>query len=134
MKSLLHSDNRAGTVNYESTVAVKSTNVPGVTFTVSRMSFGRRMELFRLIREIAANLAYLDASSDFREQVEATLLEQEIENLYLRWGLVKIDGLSIDGEPATTELLLERGPDELAREIAASIKTQCGLTEVERKN
>ena len=134
MKSSLHSDKRAGTVNYESTVEVKSENLPGVTFTVSRMSFGRRMELFRLIREIAANLAYLDASSDFREQVEATLLEQEIENLYLRWGLVKIDGLSIDGEPASTELLLERGPDELAREIAASIKAQCGLTEVERKN
>ena len=134
MNSSWHLDNQAPAVKYASTITVTSMALPGVTFTVGRMSFGRRMELFRRIREIAANLEYLEASTDFREQVEATLLEQEIENLYLRWGLVSIDGLAIDGQPATSELLLERGPETLAREIVASIKAECGLSDAERKN
>ena len=32
--------------------------------------------------------------------------------MYLAWGLVNIEGLTIDGEPATAERLIERGPDE----------------------
>ena len=134
MNSSWHLDNHPPAVKYASTVSITSSAMPGVAFTVGRMSFGRRMELFRRIREIAANLEYLEASTDFREQVEATLLEQEIENLYLQWGLVSVEGLAIDGQPATLELLLERGPEHLAREIVASIKAECGLSEAERKN
>ena len=134
MNSSSRSDDQHPAVTYTSTLTVNSLVFPGVAFAIGRMSFGRRMELFRRIREIAANLEYLEASADFREQVEATLLEQEIDGLYLRWGLVGIDGLAIDGEPATIELLFERGPEPLAREIVASIKAECGLSDAERKN
>jgi hypothetical protein len=54
--------------------------------------------------------------------------------MYLQWGLVKIDGLVIDGEAASTAQLLEKGPEDLAREVVGAIKEQCGLTEAERKN
>ena len=59
MRFLSHSDKvkssseAARPVTFESTVTLDSKSVPGVRFTILRMSFGRRMELFRQIREIA---------------------------------------------------------------------------------
>jgi hypothetical protein len=129
--SSLHSDN---VFSYRSFVALKSDTTPGVSYTVLRMSFGRRMELFRLIREMAAKLPYLDASTELQEKVEANLLSQAIDELYLRWGLLEVRGLSIDGESATVESLIACGPEELTKEIVAAVKAQCGLSEEERKN
>jgi hypothetical protein len=134
MKSMLHLDDLAAPVRYESTVNVLSRCSPGVTFTIFRMSFGRRMELVRRIREISGRLKFLESSSEFEEKVEANLLAQQIEELYLRWGLAGIEGLTIDGELANTDLLIEKGPEELSKEISIAVKGQCGLTEQERKN
>ena len=126
-----HSDNP---VHYASTVRIQSDVMPGVSYTVYRMSFARRMELLRMIRDVGAKLNYLEASHDFVEKVEANLLSQSIDELYLKWGLVAVHSLSIDGEPASSGSLLANGPDELAREIVEAIKAQCGLSEEERKN
>jgi hypothetical protein len=57
-----------------------------------------------------------------------------VERLYLLWGLVRIEGLTVDGEPATPESLAAAGPEALCREIAAKVKAETGLTEAERKN
>ena len=92
------------------------------------------MALCQQIREIAPKLEFLEAGSEFAEKVEANLLGQEIENLYLRWGLAGVEGLSIDGGAATVELLIARGPETLAKEIVAAIQAECRLTEEERKN
>jgi hypothetical protein len=66
--------------------------------------------------------------------MEATLLKGEIERVYLEWGLDQIEGLEIDGEAATIESLVERGPLDLAEEILGRIKAECGLNQAERKN
>ena len=134
MSCSLHSVKSGTDVAYESTVRIESQSCPGVTFRVVRMSFARRLDLFRRIREISANLPFLEASSEFRERVEASALGQQIEELYMRWGLAGIDRFTIDGEPATLDLLIEKGPDELCKEIVSAIKSQCGLSEEERKN
>jgi hypothetical protein len=140
MKSLLHLDDRERTgarapqSNYESTVMVHSKAIPGVTFTISRISFGRRMELCRRVRDIGQKLEFLEAGDHFHEKVEANLLSHEIDKIYLEWGLVSVEGLLIDGEPATADLVLSTGPEVLTREIVEAIKSQCGLSEEERKN
>jgi len=54
--------------------------------------------------------------------------------VYLEWGLEEIEGLTIDGEQATPQALIEKGPMDLAREILGRIKRECGLSEGERKN
>lgn len=134
MRFSLHSDKGEAGFLYESTAVFESSSSPGVRFRVRRMSFARRLELFRRIRDISANLPFLEASSEFRERLEANALSQEIEELYLRWGLAGIERLTIDGEAANLETLIERGPDVLCKEIVAAIKLQCGLSEEERKN
>ena len=140
MKSLLHLDDReiAGSrspvSNYESRIVFQSDTVSGVTFTINRISFGRRMELCRRVRAIGQKLEFLEAGDHFREKVEANLLSHEIDQIYLEWGLVGVEGLTIDGEAATEESVAAKGPEALTKEIVEAIKSQCGLSDEERKN
>lgn len=123
-----------GPLHYDSVLWIDSKAAPGVRFSIQRVSFGRRLELSRRIREISRKAEFLQASTELHEKIEANILAQEIDAMYLKWGLASIDGLTIDREPPGAELLLEKGPEELAREVVAAIKAQCGLTETERKN
>ena len=119
---------------YESVVSMESSVAPNVRFTIYRVSFGRRMELSRRVRELSRKAEFLRAGPEIQEKIEANILAQEIDAMYLTWGLVSIEGLAIDGEPATADRLLEKGPEALVREVVDAIKAQCGLTEPERKN
>lgn len=119
---------------YESVLVIRSKAMPTVTFAIKRVSFGRRMDLSRRAREISRKAEFLEAGSQLGDKIEAGILTQEIDTMYLAWGLVSIQGLTIDGEAATADSLLEKGPDELTREVVDAIKAQCGLSEVERKN
>ena len=106
----------------------------GVKYRIRRMSLTGKIELARKVREIGRGVEFLEASGDPREKLEAAVLAGEIDRAYLEWGLEAVEGLSIDGEPATPALLIERGPLGLAMEIVARIRGECGLSEEERKN
>ena len=90
---------------------------------ISKMSFVRRMDLIRGIRELSLKCEFLNA-----------LLASEIDRLYVSWGLQELIGLEVDGVAATPELLASRGPEDLFREAVSVIKAECGLSEEERKN
>ncbi len=119
---------------WESRVWHDAEAVNGVRYEIVRVSFGRRIELARRIREIGRKAEYLEASEDVREKLEATVLGAEIDRAYLEWGLVSVEGLRIDGAEATPEALIDRGPVDLAVEILGRIKSECGMSEDERKN
>lgn len=121
-------------MEYQSTLTVESRSHPGVRFRVYRMSFGRRLDLLRRVRELSAKAEFLEAGEDPREKIEATLLVGEIDRLYLLWGLAGVEDLEVDGLKATPELLVEAGPEPLCREILAAIKAEAGLSEEEQKN
>jgi len=121
-------------MNYETTRTINSETCIGVTFSVHRMSFGRRMELTRRVRELSHRLEFSQAGADLKDKIDAALLAAEIDRLYVEWGLVRIDGLELDDAPATPESLFESGPEQLCREAIAAVKAECGLSEEERKN
>jgi len=121
-------------VTYESVVEVESKIVPGVRFTVARMSFGRRVELMRRVRELGRRMEFLEAGEQPGEKMEAGLLQAEIDRLYVAWGLRAVSGLVLDGGQASPELLVEAGPEELFREALAAVRAETGLTDEERKN
>jgi hypothetical protein len=125
---------RSGVMRYDSILEMESKSAPGVKFAIHRISFGRRMELSRRVREISRRAEFLAASTELHEKIEANILAQEIDAMYFEWGLVSVEGLVIDGEPATAAQLLEKGPEDLAREVVGAIREQCGLSEAERKN
>ena len=122
-------------MQYESEIEVESTAAPGVRLAVRRMSFARRLELTRRVQELAKKLAFLsagEASAD--NEAEIALLAAEIDREYLSWGLARVEGLEIDGEPATPASLVEAGPEELVREALLAVRREAGLNEAERKN
>ena len=120
-------------MNYESILERESQTMPGVTLVLAKMSFGRRVELTRRLREIAQKVEFLEAG-DAREKIDAALLTCEIDRLYVLWGVKEIRGLELDGAPATPESMAAAGPEELFREAVAAVKAECGLTDAERKN
>jgi hypothetical protein len=120
--------------HYESTEAVESRAWPGVRLTLRRMSFTRRVELMRRIRELAGRMEFADAGPRAEDRMEAGMLQAEIDRIYLEWGLAGVSGLEIDGEPATADLLIDRGPEELVREALGALKASAGLSDAERKN
>lgn len=121
-------------MNYDSVVLVTSRLRDGVSFTISRMSFGRRVELMGRVRDLASKLEFFEAGSGNKDRVEADILSAEIDQLYLRWGLREVSGLTIDGRPATPDLLASSGPEDLFVEALNAVKSECGLSEAERKN
>ena len=120
--------------NYASDAVVKSRVVPGVTFTISKMSFGRRVELMRRIRELARRAEFLAAGEASGDKMDAALLHAEMERLYVAWGVKAIVGLAVDGLVAGPELLTEAGPEGLFREALAAVRRETGLSAEERKN
>lgn len=99
-----------------------------------RMSFARRVELMRRIRELARQAEFLRAGDDPGEQMDAVLLRAQIDRIYVDWGVERVQGLVLDGAPATAEGLAEAGPEELFREALDAVKRECGLSDEERKN
>ena len=57
-------------MNYESWLERESRTTPGVTFLLAKMSFGRRVELTRRLREIAQKVEFLEAG-DAKEKIES---------------------------------------------------------------
>ncbi len=121
-------------MDYESTIDIPSKVAPGVAFVVARMSFERRLELMRQVRELARRAEFLAAGQEPAERMDAALLQAEIDRVHLRWGLRSISGLELDGMPATPDLLAERAPEALFREALAAVRAETGLSAAERKN
>jgi hypothetical protein len=121
-------------MSYDSVTWCDSAALPGVRYAVARMSFGRRIELARRMREIGRKAEFLEAGNDAKDKLEAATLAAEIDRAYLEWGLTAVEGLQIDGNAASPEAVIDKGPAELAGEILSSVQQECGLSEVERKN
>jgi hypothetical protein len=121
-------------MTYESLKDVESKIAHKVTFRVARMSFARRMELMRQIRELARRIEFLEAGQELGEKMEAALIQGEVDRVYLMWGLVEVSGLEVDGAAATPTALAENGPEDLFREALAAVKAETGLSMAERKN
>ena len=120
-------------MDYESVTTIESKRA-GVRLHVRRMSFGRRLELLRRVRDLARKVEFLEAGKPAGEQMDAGVLRAETERMLVLWGVAGISGLQVDGAEATTEALVERGPEDVFREALAAVRREAGLTEEERKN
>ena len=119
---------------WQSRRTVASKTAPGVEFVIARMTFGRRVELMKRVRDLAIRLEYFEAGREDKNRIEASLLSAQIDRLYVEWGVERILGLEIDGEPATPLSLVDSGPEDLLREALEAVRAECGLNEQERKN
>ena len=121
-------------MEYSSSRTVQSREYPCVCFTIARISFGRKLELTRRVRELGRLIEFQQAGQSLADRLDVAIAGAEIDRLYLEVGLIHVHGLHIDGKPATKESLIEAGPDRLCREIVSEIRRECGLTAEEIKN
>ena len=134
MSSILPSLKSEAEHSYDSALWFDAESAAGVRFAIARLTFGRRLELARRIREIGRKAEFLAAGADARDKLEGAVIGAEVDRAYLEWGLLAVEGLTIDGEPATPLAVVEKGPLGLAMEILGRVKAECGLNETERKN
>jgi hypothetical protein len=118
---------------YQSLLWLESNHIPGVRYAIRKISLGQRLELAKRAHELSLKHEFLRAGN-VAEKLEASLTDLLVARLYLEWGLAQIEGLEIDGKPATPEMLITSGPEMLANEILHSIRSQLELSEDERKN
>jgi len=121
-------------LQYLSTDWVDSTVMPGVRYLVRRVSLVLRTEITRRVKKLLAELEYREAGDSLEDRLSAALVAGQVDLAYLDWGLVRVQGLEIDGCEATVQTLLESGPEALSQEIAKVIRDRCRVTEPERKN
>jgi hypothetical protein len=119
--------------SYASLLWYESKTVQGVRYAIRRVSLSQRIELTKRARELSMRNEFLKAG-DAPEQLEASLADLLVRRLYIEWGLAELTGLSVDEEPATVEVLIDKGPEALADEIISAIREQLSLSEEERKN
>jgi hypothetical protein len=90
--------------------------------------------------EEQAPLGTVDFPDDqFRELVKfgerAKAIDvRELTPIAIGYMLQGIEGLTIDGEPATIDLVRQRGPDSLYAEIADAVRHEIELSTEEREN
>ncbi len=111
----------------------RSHTMPAVRFAVKRISLASRLELTKQLRKLTLRYEFLNAG-DTSDQLEAALSDLLVRKLYIEWGLAEIQGLAIDGEPATAALLIQKGPENLTAEIISDIREEIEFSEDERKN
>lgn len=122
-------------MNYESTTVFDSKALPGVRVRLRRISFGARLELARLLRDALERIdRAMSAPPGEARDAQAAGLAAEADMICLRWAVCGIEGLEIDGQAATVESLIERGPEPLVVETIERVRAECGLNEQERKN
>jgi hypothetical protein len=141
-------------ISLKSKNTIESKTVPGVTFTIRTLNriqrarrdlpvMATRQHLSGLIREygpLQENPKRTPAQDQRLALIEAEyswLQDQEIYPSVMRAGVVSIDGLEIDGKPATADSLIESTGadyDELIEEIYMACSAAAGLTPTETKN
>ena len=131
--SKLATPSQRSSINYESQLTFESESVPGVEFSIRRMSFLQHLDLTGRLRQLVLKNEFL-AAGELTDQLEAKMANALVQKLYIEWALADLAGLSIDNEPATIERLLEKGPLELINEISKVIRSETELSEPERKN
>ncbi len=119
--------------DYSSLVWHDSRTVPGVRFAIRRISLGQRIELTKSVRELALRYEFLK-SGEPADQLEASLSDLLVRKLYIEWGVAALEGLQINSQTATPEMLIESGPELLSHEIVEKIRAELELSEEERKN
>ena len=124
---------RLPNTNYKSVAWIDSTSFPGVRFAIKKVSLGERIELTHRLQDLLLKHDFLQAGT-LSEQAEAGLAELLVQNMYLNWGLLAVEGLKIDGRTASAQLLIESGPAQLCAEIFDSLRSRLELSEAERKN
>lgn len=110
-----------------------SKTLPGARFAIRRVSLGARLELTSRARELALKHEFLRAG-DAADQLEASLADLLVKQMYLEWGLHALEGVCVDGKKLCPAEVVKKAPEFFSDEVLDALRAELGLTEDERKN
>lgn len=137
--------------DFDPTQRFESETLPGVSFTVRKMSEAERSS-FRLMQadahgriqdlvdEVAQLAAVSSESRNSRRIATANreidmILKNEVNHTWVKWGLESVDGLNVRGVPATTDhIATGTCPSEFYEEVLERIKKVAQMSDAEIKN
>lgn len=132
-------------MNYRTRITIQSQTIPGASFTILRMSDGRRAALresaapfLHDVRLLVAEIETIgedETSNSPQEKAQVRTLRdridvanQAVNREWLRCALVSVDGFTIDDQPVTLENLLSDAPEDFRSEIVDAIKKAASLS------
>lgn len=141
---------------FDSHVKVTSEKCAGVTLVINKRTEGRRIQLrldmapiqekMESVLERLRSLPEPPESGDDTRTAEQKkqyaavvaeyfrVQEDEIQPAWVKWGLVRVEGLTVDGREVTSpDEFIELAPPELYAEAVEAIKASLGLTAEQKK-
>lgn len=134
---------------HETTRRAESTQFPGVSIILKKMTEKRRQDLRKLlgahnarVRQIIREQAELEKQDDATRDMAKWLdLQDEFDGLmldkinpvWITWGVKQIEGLEADGKPLSVDDW-EEWPSALVNEVVEAVKAESELNGTERKN
>ena len=98
------------------------------------MTFGRRIELMRQVRDLAARLEYFEAGRDAKNEYGGQSSGRRDRPALHSVGRGGDSRADTRRRPCHCRRLMDSGPEELFFEALTAVKAECGLDENERKN
>lgn len=150
-------------MNFETKVKIESKTCEGVTFTIHRLTEGKRIEITRKLLSAFSEIEKLrvEAAQKYQQLrpfiaagdqpgneldtvalAEVQIIRDRIDGIeadqimpiFVEELLVEVNGLTIDGVNADKEATIKNGPRELYQEIVEAINEERGLTPTESGN
>ena len=120
------------TYEYASLAWHESQAVPSVRFAIRRITLTQRLELAKRIRDLSLREEFLKAGGT-PEQLESSICDLLTRKALIEWGLAAVTGIRIDGQSATAQLIIDKGPESLTDEIVSAIQREAGLSGTRKK-
>src|SRR5258708_28129860 len=79
--------------SFDSALWFDAESAAGVRFAIARLTFGRRLDLARRIREIGRRAEFLAAGADVRDKLGAAVVGAGVDRAYLEGGLLAVGGV-----------------------------------------
>jgi len=118
----------------EGAASFDSAEYHGVTFTIRRMTLRQRIYLLTDLHALYREHDFSKAGTSQADRINAHLSSLRIDEIFLRWGVLAIEGLSVDGKRLCVEDLAEYAPEGLVREILFRIRESIALDPGDEKN
>lgn len=117
-----------------SSCSYQSVSHPGVTFTIRQMTLRQRINLLKELHDLYRELEFSNAGTSKTDRLNTQLNGLRIDEVFLRWGVLAIDGLIVDGKAVAASEISEAAPEDLVGEILSRIRECIALNSGEEKN
>jgi hypothetical protein len=98
------------------------------------MTLRQRINLVQELHTLYREHEFSSAGTSSADRLLAQLSSLRIDEVFLRWGVMAIDGLQVDGKPVGAAELAEHGPERLTAEVLGRIRETIALSPDEEKN